>query len=994
MTGKPRTVGDIPTLRRPSEDASGAMSGRVDDRVSARLPVGRLIAMFVLLSMVPLALLAFVTVRIASDALNQEVKARLSSTASVSAIAVQRELQGLARIVNSYANRPSLISALAHGDPARYDREAITSQLSELQQAYPGIVGSSLARPDGRLVDVVPATPSIIGRDFSYRDWYRGVTASGKPYVSEAVQSAATGHPLVVAAAALIPAPGPGEGRTLGILVAAYSLQAIQNFVDQFASSQGVTLTVTDQRGVLVASPGASSLRLVSRRTDPGVAAALRGLSGVTTEDGEGGTQLSAYAPVPSVGWTISASVPQRSAFGAIGRLRATVMTVAGLLGLVLLGGLLLLARTLRARRRAEQALLASEERTRLVIETANDAIVAIDPDGRITDWNRQAETTFGWSREVAVGRGVIDTIIPSADREARTKRLADFLAAGGGPALDDRVELAVVHRDGREFPVEVTVSAVRSETQVRFIAFIHDISERKESERETQEMQVFLDSVIENIPNMVFVKSADDLRFVRFNRAGEDLLGFSRDELIGRNDHDFFAAEDADLFTAKDREVLEGGTLLDVPEEPVETKSRGTRILHTKKIPIVDRDGRPRYLLGISEDITERRQADRALQEAKEEAERANRAKSEFLSRMSHELRTPLNAVLGFAQLLEMDGINPDQRESVHQILKAGRHLLDLINEVLDLSRIESGSMSLSLEAVSVHEVFQEVVDLISPLAVQARVSIDWDQRENGTYVLSDRQRLKQVVLNLLSNAVKYNRNGGSVGISEEEARPGWLRVRISDTGSGVGPEAIEQLFAPFARLGAERTGIEGTGLGLALSRGLATLMGAEIGLEVTGPEGSTFFVDLPVVEAPTEGLERRDEVVAPVSGDGSGPRTLLYIEDNLSNLRLVQQILAHRPEVKVIAAMQGDLGLELAQNHRPDLILLDLKMPGLPGEEVLRRLQGDPRTREIPVVVITADATKGQRERLLQAGAREYMTKPVSDTHLRAHETAAHRV
>jgi len=519
-----------------------------------------------------------------------------------------------------------------------------------------------------------------------------------------------------------------------------------------------------------------------------------------------------------------------------------------------------------------------------------------------------------------------------------------------------------------------VLLGAVALRSQRRVVAMF---AERNRSTDALREAHAFLDSMLENIPNMIFVKDAKELRFVRFNKAGEDLLGYSREDLIGKNDYDFFPASEAEFFTSRDRDVLNGRTLVDIPEEPIHTAHKGPRILHTKKIPILDEEGRPRFLLGISDDITERKEAEEALRKAKQEAERANQAKSEFLSRMSHELRTPLNAVLGFAQLLEIEALTAEQRESVEHILKGGRHLLGLIDEVLDISRIESGRLSISLEPVLLNDVIREALDLIHPLAARWNVRLDGRPSESDDfYVLADRQRLKQVLLNFLSNAAKFNRPGGKVSVSVEDAPGDRLRVNVTDTGPGIPPEKMGRLFTPFDRLGAEERGVEGTGLGLALSKRLVEVMGGAVGVESAAGQGSTFWVELARVESPAAGVDL--PAAAPAQTHGT-PGTVLCIEDNLPNLRLVERLLAHRPEVKLLSALQGGLGLELAREHRPGLILLDLQLPDIPGAEVLQRLQHDPRTRQIPVVIVSADATPGQIKRLRSAGAREFLTKPL---------------
>ncbi|TMJ14103.1 MAG: PAS domain S-box protein [Bacillati bacterium ANGP1] len=511
-------------------------------------------------------------------------------------------------------------------------------------------------------------------------------------------------------------------------------------------------------------------------------------------------------------------------------------------------------ARDITERRQAEGALRDSEERVRLIIDGAFDAFVGMDAGGVITGWNAQAETTFGWTKEEAVGRPVADTIIPPQYRDAHRRGLAHFLETGAGPVLNTRLEITALHRDGHEFPVELTITPIRLGSRHMFSAFVHDISRRTEARE--------------------------------------------------------------------------------------------------------------------------------AVRQAKDEADRANQAKSEFLSRMSHELRTPLNAILGFAQLLEMDSLSAEQRESVEHILKGGRHLLDLINEVLDIARIEEGRLAISVEPVSITEVVRESLDLVAPLAAAEDVRLTGGAAGVPTrFVMGDRQRLKQVLLNLLSNAVKYNRKGGLVSLSVEETAEGRVRIKVHDTGPGITPEKLKLVFTPFERLGIEQTGIEGTGLVLALSKRLGEAMGGTLGVESAVGRGSTFWVELSQTDSPVDRIERTG---APLPGkvdlDASKKaQIILYIEDNLSNLKLIQRLLAHRPEVRLVPAMQGRLGLDLAREHRPALILLDLHLPDIPGDEVLQRLQADPETRQIPVVVISADATPGQVDRLLAAGARAYLTKPL---------------
>ena len=373
-----------------------------------------------------------------------------------------------------------------------------------------------------------------------------------------------------------------------------------------------------------------------------------------------------------------------------------------------------------------------------------------------------------------------------------------------------------------------------------------------------------------------------------------------------------------------------------------------------------------------------ERRERQRA-QRAEEAAATANLAKSEFLSRMSHELRTPLNGIIGFGQLLELDVHGPEQQESVAQILKGGQHLLRLINEVLDLARIEAGRLSISLEPVLASDVCSTALDLVRPQAAQRRLTLHASV-PGDVYVMADRQRLQQVFLNLLSNAVKYNVDGGNITVSCNGGAPtGRVRVGVEDTGAGIAPGLLERLFTAFDRLGAEQTGVEGTGLGLALCKQLVEAMGGTIWADSALGRGTRFTVELRTATDPSQRAVGTTEIRPPDAARRDTGGTVLYIEDNVSNLRLLERVLDRRPGIALLSAMQGRRGLELARDHRPDLILLDLHLPDMSGRDVLAALGAEPSTRDIPVVMLSADATAHQIERLLVEGARRYLTKPI---------------
>jgi signal transduction histidine kinase/ActR/RegA family two-component response regulator len=487
---------------------------------------------------------------------------------------------------------------------------------------------------------------------------------------------------------------------------------------------------------------------------------------------------------------------------------------------------------------------------------------------------------------------------------------------------------------------------------------------------------------LLESLPVGVFVTDSSGAPYY-VNRAAQRLLGRGVVPDAAPGDlsvaYQVYVAGTDELYPTERLPVVRALAGEPSTANDIEIRQPGGTIqIEATGAPILDDEGNVAYAVAVFDDISDRRRAEEAARQAREHAEHADLAKSDFLSRMSHELRTPLNAILGFGQLLEMDDLSPDQRESTEHILKAGRHLLDLINEVLDISRIESGRMAMSIEPVGIAALVDEATALVRPMAAQLDIRLEIEgPRSTAGYVVADRQRLKQVVLNLLSNAVKYNRPGGSASLSWEEVPGDRLRITVADTGTGINEARMDALFEPFDRLGAEQTEVEGTGLGLALSKRLVQAMSGTIALESSGPQGSVFVVELPLGTDPTEQHEAAWEAI-PDSPPAGRPRTLLYIEDNLDNLKLVQRILSRRPEVTIIPAIQGELGLQLAREHRPDMILLDLHLPDVSGEEILRRLVDEPETRGIPVIVVSADATPHRAQRLLKVGARAFLTKP----------------
>lgn len=394
------------------------------------------------------------------------------------------------------------------------------------------------------------------------------------------------------------------------------------------------------------------------------------------------------------------------------------------------------------------------------------------------------------------------------------------------------------------------------------------------------------------------------------------------------------------------------------------------------------DRDEIIGYLL-IGTDNSVRKLVESELNAAMAAAEKANRAKTDFLSGMSHELRTPLNAILGFAQLMESGSPppTPSQKRNLEQILKAGWYLLELINEILDLALIESGRLTLSHEPVSLAEVMLECRAMVEPQAHKRGIGMTFPRFETPCYVNADRTRIKQVLINILFNAIKYNKPGGAVVVECTLSAPDSIRISVRDTGAGLAPEQLAQLFQPFNRLGREASTEEGTGIGLVVTKRLIEMMGGTIGADSVVGAGSVFWIELLPGEAPQlVAWEAEDAVLArPQMPQGAPQRTLLYVEDNPANLELVEQLVARRSDLRLLSAVDGNIGIDFARVYQPDVILMDINLPGINGIEAMKILHADPATAHIPIIALSANAMPRDIERGLGAGFFSYLTKPI---------------
>ena len=512
------------------------------------------------------------------------------------------------------------------------------------------------------------------------------------------------------------------------------------------------------------------------------------------------------------------------------------------------------------------------------------------------------------------------------------------------------------------------------------------DITERKRAENRLR----MLESSIDNANDGILITEAEPtdlpgprIRYV--NRAFTRMSGYTEEEVIGQTPRMFQGPKTDPETTRKIREALKAWQPVRV--ELINYRKDGSEFwVELNIVPVANERGWWTHWVSVQREMSERKAIEFALEEARDEAQRANAAKNEFLSRMSHELRTPLNAILGFGQLLELSGPTSQQKESIFHVLRGGRHLLSLINEVLDIARIESGKLELEFESVHVGTALEEAAALVRPLAGARDIVLKIhpaEQSLDDITVQADPQRLKQVLLNLLSNAIKYNHPFGQVDITcEPAAASGWLRLSVHDTGPGISPKDLPKLFAPFERLDAGNTDVEGTGIGLAISKRLAEAMAGTLSVQSTVGRGSVFSLELPMAAGAIQDHEQRDvQLAVPTLPFLAKPttRTVLHIDDNPSNLTLVEGILSMRSDIELLSTMQGRRGLELARECTPDLILLDVHLPDLAGDALLRTLKKDERTRHIPVVMVSADATPAQVQRLLGYGAEAYLTKPL---------------
>jgi PAS domain S-box-containing protein len=618
---------------------------------------------------------------------------------------------------------------------------------------------------------------------------------------------------------------------------------------------------------------------------------------------------------------------------------------------------------------RTENLMEQTRQNYETFFNTIDDFLWVLDQQGNIIHMNKTVKTRLEYSEEELYHESVL-MVFPSTRRE-EAELIVDEMLAGNS----EFSPVPIVTKSGKQIPVETRVKAGFWNGAPVLYGVSKDVSQIQLSEQK-------FSSAFQSNSSIMTITRFDDDQFVDVNNAFVSTLGYSREEIKGKT-----------LVTLGIVKVnSEEGTIqeainrgLQVREIEIIAYSKSNNLiillLSAEEIYI----GSERCILSVAVNITERKIMETDLRKARMEADQANLAKSEFLSRMSHELRTPMNSILGFAQLLEMGELTTVQKKGVVHIMKSGKHLLDLINEVLDISRIEAGKISLSLEPVQIGPVIEEMIDIVKLQANERRIKIEFiNTPSNQLFVKSDKQRLKQVLLNLLNNAIKYNHEGGSVLINAEiqpanNAGIVMIRIAITDTGLGISAEDLPKLFTPFERIGAEKSLTEGTGLGLTVVEKIIGALGGIINVESVLGEGSVFWFELPYIESQLGSLQKSGGLHGLASNLANKSGTILYIEDNLSNIELVEQILSsQRSGIHLITRIYGKQALDTAIEYRPDIILLDLDLPDIHGREVLKQLKTDEKTMGIPVVIVSANAMPNQIDKFLKEGAVNYLAKP----------------
>lgn len=669
-----------------------------------------------------------------------------------------------------------------------------------------------------------------------------------------------------------------------------------------------------------------------------------------------------------------------------------------------------------------------SESRLRKIFESNMIGLTVSSRDGQLKDVNDYFLNILGYTREDFKQKKFNWRDLTPPELLPQSVDVADKLVQGYHL---DPFKKEYFHKDGHRVPVLIGATRIDDNNYVAFVLDITEISKTQhelsltklsleervtkrtqqltDAAEELRQSRSFLDSIVENIPNMIFVKDAKTLRFVRFNRAGEILLGRMREELVGKNDFDFFPREEAEFFTQKDMEVLQNHKVIDIPEEPISRADGTIRYLHTKKIPVYDKDNNPQFLMGISEDITDKKTAETQrlelmeVQAARNAAEKnaekmaylveaaneASRAKSAFLANISHEIRTPLGAMLGFTELvLDDKSLTPELLQYLTTVQRNGKQLLKLVDEILDLSKVESEHIKIEKTPFNLRELVSDVTSSLHLKATEKGLELNTSLVDGeGTGIVSDPSRLRQIMVNVIGNAIKFTDKGQiDVRVKLEknsDMKNGLLVVEVQDTGIGIDEKQAQALFKPFVQGDESMTRrFGGTGLGLFLSRKLAQLMGGDVTLSFSHPkQGSCFKIEIAVQLTDLNAVNEDAQKTKLANPSPHG--RVLIVDDAIDN-RLLLEMFLKKYQVETVSASNGQEAVTTALGSYFDVILMDVQMPIMDGFEAVKLLREKNYTR--PVIALTAHAMRGDRERCLEKGFDDYIQKPINRQTLEA--------
>src|SRR5258707_6003251 len=810
------------------------------DRTSKRVSPLRVYLTVVALAILPLAFFLIFAHNFLSRKVTQQIITESTDTGKLVSNLIDEQMKQRKLLLQSFAVRPSLLQAWKNNNA----RE-ITTHLEQAYGLRPDFEFFGVYDLNGSMQAMYPQDPGLLGKNFNFMDWFKGVRKEWKPYTSAVYQVDANSTSQVVSIA--VPVRN-SQGNPIAILMAAIATDTIMQDIHRLSSpnNKGSMISLVDQNGHVFGNSKArihfidQHQQLSQEFVDQ--VAGQRSAARVLKVNGE--ELIVSYSPMPRVNWGVLMEIP-------VAAIRVSLwdyernLGVVGLIviGLVVAGGGVVASLHRRLRDR--------EHYNRLIVERAQDAFISMDSNGLVTEWNPEATRTFGWSRAEAVGRKVEDLIIPLSLRERHTEGLRRSLIAGEGPLLNRRTSIIALHKDGHEFPAEISISPVLIGSSYIFNIFLRDVTETKRAQRQIEEQN-------------------------------------------------------------------------------------------------------------------------RQLEVHSLEVQRATRLKSEFLASMSHELRTPLNAIVGFSDLLGEEtagALNPKQKRFVGHVRNGATHLLALINDILDLSKIEAGQLEVFPENVSLQRSLTEVLSLIQPLTDKREIALNVTREDLTVY--ADGVRLKQVLYNLLSNAVKFTPERGSISV-EAHAEGGQVHVSVSDTGVGIRKEDQAVIFDEFRQVGESAKGIkEGTGLGLAITRKLVEQQGGTIIVVSEPGKGSRFTFTIPTGIAADSSNS--------TAYQNSGPRehpVVLIVDDEPTARELLMNYLGPQGYV-VITAASGAEALAKAKEFRPDAITLNMLSPGQTGWMTLYELKHNPETADIPIIVVSVVDQKGMAFTL---GASEYLVKPVA--------------